>query len=95
MVAGASGVVIDNFTVGIDPAHPRAGVHAVQVLTCFVRGTVRINGAFWSACNVRVAKVFGNTLACGGPGSTVADRIRAARRRVAWVYYFSGCWGCK
>ena len=35
-----------------------AGVYAFVSLACFVGGTVRVNNTFWTACDIRVSKIF-------------------------------------
>ena len=82
--------MIDNPALGIDPADPRARVHTVQVDTGQGGGTVRINGTFWPACYVGVAKVLGNALACSRSGSCRASSIAPTGGGVAGVYNF--CW---
>jgi hypothetical protein len=40
-----------------------AGINAFVSLACFIRGTVRVDYTFWSACYIGISKVFWDALA--------------------------------
>ena len=80
--------MIDHRTVRIDAAlRLWTRVHAVQVLTCLIGRTFSVDGTFWSACYIRVAKIVGYARACGCTGSGPADGVLSARRWVARIYW--------
>jgi len=83
--------VVDSPTHCIDAADPRTGVHTVQVDTGQGRWAVRIDCAFWPTCNVGVAKILGNALACSSSCPTRASSIAPTGGGVAGVYDFSRC----
>ena len=85
LIAGAGGYVVDDLALGIDAAQTRARVHALQVLAGLVRGTVGIDCAFGSACNIWVAKIVGNALACCCSIPIRAYCILSTGCGVAWV----------
>ena len=85
--------MIHHAAVRVRAAHPRARVHAVLPLACFVARTVRVNGAFGPAGHVRVAKILRDALACSGTLSSGANSVLAARAGGARVYKFRGCKG--
>jgi hypothetical protein len=70
--------MVQHLTDGIAAAQARTGIRAFGALACPVRRAVRIDRALRPACNVRVAKVFGNALACCSPVPVGADGIFAA-----------------
>ena len=87
--------MVDHPALGVDPADPRARVHAVQVLTGEDSRAVGIDGALRPTCDIGVTKILGDTLTCSSPSSGRADGILPAGRGVAWVYNFGRCWCCK
>ena len=91
-VASADWAVPGHRALGVNPAHPRTGVHAFISHTCLVSWTVRVDGAFRLALNVGVALQARQTCAGGSALSVAADGIDATRRRPAWVNG-AGC-GC-
>jgi len=87
--AGAGWYMVQNPAHCINTTHPWTGINAVQLLACFVRGTIRVDNTFWSACYIRVAKVIRNTLACcSSVVSGATYSIRATWRRTAWIDIF-------
>lgn len=84
-VASADWAVPGHRALGVNPAHPRTGVHAFISHTCLVSWTVRVDGAFRLAFNIRVALQAGQTGAGGSALSVVTHRIDAAWRWSAWV----------
>ena len=91
-VASADWAVPGHRALGVNPAHPRTGVHAFISHTCLVSWTVRVDGAFRLALNIGVALQARQTCAGGSALSVAADGIDATRRRPAWVNG-AGC-GC-
>jgi hypothetical protein len=83
--------VVDHPALSIDPADPRAGVHAVQVDTGQGGRAVRVNGALRSACYVGVAEVLRNALACSGSVPARASSVAPAGGGVAGIYDLRGC----
>jgi len=83
--------VVDSPAHCVDAADPRTGVHAVQVDTGQGRRAVRIDCAFWPTCNVGVAEILGNALACSSSCPTRASSIAPTGGGVAGVYHFSRC----
>jgi len=70
--------MVQHLTDGIAAAQARTGIRAFVALACPVRRAVRVDRAFRPACNIRVAEVFGNALACSGPVPVGADGVLAA-----------------
>ena len=87
--------MVDHPALGVDPADPRARVHAVQGLTGEDSRAVGIDGALRPTCDIGVTKILGDTLTCSSPSSGRADGILPAGRGVAWVYNFGRCGCCK
>ena len=87
--------MVDHPAAGVHPADPRAGVHTVQRLAGLAAGAVRVDGAFRSACDVGISKIFRDALAGASPVSIRAQSVLATWRWVARIYNFCGCKGCK
>jgi hypothetical protein len=85
--------VVHHPALRVAAAHPRAGVHAVLALACFVARAVRVNGALGPAGHIRIAEILRDALACGGTLSSRANGVLAARTGGARVYDFRGCKG--
>jgi len=71
--------MIDDPTRGIHAAQSRTGVHTLKLLARLLRGTVCIDGAFWAARQVGIAKVVGNALASSRPAPVGANGVGSAR----------------
>ena len=78
--------MVQHTALGIDTTEARARINTLEVLAGLVRGTLRICGAFWPACNIRVAKVLRYALAGGGSVPLGAASIGAAWRGVARIH---------
>ena len=87
--------MVQNTTDGIDATSSWAWIDTVQILACFVRGTVRIDHTFRSTCNIWVPKIVRDTSAWSCAISLLTVCIRAARWRVAWVDYLNRDGRCK
>ena len=91
----ASRDVIQNTTNGIHATSSGTRINTVQILACFVRGTVRIDHAFRSTCNIWVSEIVWDTSTWSRAISLLAVCIRSTRRRVAWVDDFNWDSCCK
>ena len=92
---GASRDMIQNTTYGIHATSSWTWVNTVQILACFVRGTVRIDHTFWSTCNIWVPKIVWDASAWSRAISLLAVCIRPTRWGVAGVDNFNRDWCCK
>ena len=94
-VTDTVGYMVDHRALGVHTTlGTRTGVNTVQILTGQCRRTLGVCRTFWSACNIRIAKVLWDALTCGGAGARVADCVLAARRWVARVDRLRQLWSC-
>ena len=66
-------------TLSVDSAQPWAGVNTLEVSAGFAGGTLRVDGALWSAGNVRITKVARHTPTGGSSALCVANGILSTR----------------
>ena len=76
-ITGAGWYVGPHLTSGIDATNTGTRVNTFIPLTGFVRGTVRVYHTFRSAGNIRIPKVFRDTLAGSSSLSVVTHSIGA------------------
>ena len=82
--------MVHDTTLCIHTARSRARVNTFVALTGLVGRTVRVDHALGPARDIRVAKVFGNALACSGPVAVLTDGVGPAWgwvTRVNWTGY--------
>lgn len=75
----------DHLTFGIRSAKSRTRILALLAQTGPVRCAIRMHQTFWSAHLVRIAGVFGQTLASAGAVLFATNCIRSARTRLTWA----------
>ena len=86
--------VVHHTALCIHTARSRARVNTFVALTGLVGRTVRVDHALGPARDIRVAKIFGNTLACSGAVAVLTYGVGSAWgwvARVNWTRY--GCRG--
>lgn len=79
-------VMYTTFTV--KPARAKAWVNAAHVDACLGRRTFRTLNTFRSAVDVWITEIIGHAFTRTSTVSILADRVRTARGRIAWVNYF-------
>ena len=65
--------MVGNPTLSVNSTQSRTGIDTLEISAGLVGGTLRVDGALWSAGNVGITEVAGHTLTGGSSTFGVAN----------------------